>query len=163
MPLTFLSNKKSKSAPPERLFTYDRDIMCLPKAFVGNGGLVKIPRKQCVCEFLAANNLIGKIGLMSAMSEEKIMDEICSVFEEPVNRDKLFRFEILLTFGGSSKSLSVPVRSASFKWTASSVAGKNTCTHLHPGPRQTQGKALYAHQKDILCVSCAYTAERTYG
>ncbi len=36
-----------------------------------------------------------------------------------------FRFKILQPSGGSSKSLSLPVRSTSFKWTASSVAGKN--------------------------------------
>ncbi len=124
LPSTFLTNKKS-STPPERLFTYDRDIMCLPKSLVEIGGLIKIPRKRRIRDFLATNCLIGKVRLTSAMSESEVMDEIRSVFEEPMDGDTLFRFRILQLSGGSSKSLSVPVRSTSFKWTASSVAGKN--------------------------------------
>ncbi len=124
LPSTFLTKKKS-STPSERLFTFDRDIVCLPKSFVEVGGLIKIPRKQRVRDFLATNCLLGKIRLTSVMSESDIWKEIRSVFEEPMDGDRLFRFKILQRSGGSSKSLSVPVRSTSFKWTASSVAGKN--------------------------------------
>ncbi len=136
LPSTFLAKKKS-SAPPERLFTFDRDIMCLPKSLVEIGGLIKIPRKRKVRDFLATNCLIGKIRLTSTMSESDVMNEIRSVFEEPMDDDKLFRFKILQPSGGSSKSLSVPVRSTSFKWTASSVAGKNT--RVYSSPRRSEG------------------------
>lgn len=173
MPSMFLSNKKNRSALPERLFTYDRDIMCLPKAFVGNGGLIKIPRKQCVREFLAANSLIGKIRLTSAMSEEEIMDEIRSVFEVPMDRDKLFRFKILQPSGGSSKSLSAPVRSASFTWTASSVAGKNTRVPIYilaQDELKVQYSILIVRYRYYIMVvllldiiSCTCVAERAYG
>ena len=125
LPTSFLSRKKSGSKPVERIFTYDRDVICLPKSFLNDEGLVKIPRKQHVRDFLAANRLTGKIRLTSAMTEGEIMDEIRSVFEEPMNYDEEFSFRILQPSGGSSKSLIIPVQSASYKWTASSVAGKN--------------------------------------
>ena len=121
-----MKTKKKHAKNTERLFTYDRDIICLPKSFVEDGGLIKIPRKQHVRDFLASNSLCGKIRLNSAMSEDEIMGEIRSVFKVPMDDDTLFRFKILQTSGGSSKSLSIPVQSASFRWTASSVIGKNT-------------------------------------
>ena len=71
--------KHEKSVSTERLLTYDRDIICLPKSFVGDGGLIKIPRQQHLRDFLATNGLYGKIRLTSAMSEDEIMDEIRSV------------------------------------------------------------------------------------
>ena len=77
-------------------------------------------------EFLASNNLIGKIRLDSSMREEDIMQEITSVFSLPMDKDPLFRFQVLHTSGGGSKSLSIPVVSASFKWTARAVAGNNS-------------------------------------
>ena len=160
LPSTFLTKKKDRNALTERLFTYDRDIMCLPKSFGGNGGLTKIPRKQCVREFLAVNSLIGKIRLTSAMSEKDIMNEIRSVFEDPMDRDKLFRFKILQPSGGASKSLSVPVRSASFKWTASSVAGKNARVPVYilaQDKLKVNHTSVYTKQKyvcDVYKCSC---------
>ena len=114
-----------KKKPADRVFTYDRDIICLPNSFLNDEGLVKIPRKQSVRDFLATNRLCGKIRLSSQMTEAEIMDEIRSVFEEPMDFDPLFNFKILQSSGGTSKSLTVPVQSASYKWTASSIAGKN--------------------------------------
>ena len=108
------------------MFTYDRDIICFPKSFTSDDNLIKIPRKQEVRDFLASNNLTGKIRLTSAMTEEEIMSEIRSVFEGPMMYDTKFRFRILQPSGGSSKSLTIPVQSSSYKWTVSSIAGKNT-------------------------------------
>ena len=65
------------------MYTYDRDI-CLPKSYVDDEGLVKIPRQRSAREFLAINELIGKIRLTSAMMEREIMQEIHSVFRGPI-------------------------------------------------------------------------------
>ena len=85
-------------------------------------GTIKIPRGR---DFLARNGLIGKIRLSSNMSEKEIFQEICSVFSKPMNNNLNFSFSVLQVTGGASKSLTVPSVSASFKWTASAVAGKN--------------------------------------
>ena len=127
LPSVFMSRriqKKSKSKPATKLFTYDRDIICLPKSYA-NEGLIKIPRKRAIREFLASNKLIGKIQLSSDMTESQIMEEIRSVFYEPMDDDPLFRIIILQPSGGDSKCLNIPVVSSSYKWTASAVAGKN--------------------------------------
>ena len=55
------------------------------------------------------------------MDEEDVFDEIRSVFKSPMQ----FRFTILQTSGGDSKSLMVPELSSSYKWTAAAIAGKN--------------------------------------
>ena len=127
LPSAFLGKRsqRSGSKKAERVFTYDRDIICLPQSFAKKEGLIQIPRKRTAREFLAANKLIGKIRLTSAMSEDEIMDEIRSVFSVPMDSDPLFRFKILQSSGGGCKSLNVPVVSASYKWTAGAVAGKN--------------------------------------
>ena len=125
MPSKFLTKRKPQNRLNERMFTYDRDIICLPKVFLCEEGIVKIPRKQSIRDLLAANKLSGKIPLTSVMTEQEIMSEIRSVFEEPMMHDQQFMFNILQPSGGCSKSLVVPMQSASYKWTASSVAGKN--------------------------------------
>ena len=84
----------------------------------GKDGLVRIPRKKSLLDYLAMNKLVGKIRLTSDMSEGAIFREIRSVFEGPMAGNLLFRFKILQTCGGGSKTLSAPVLSSSFKWTA---------------------------------------------
>ena len=116
----------------ERMFSYDRDIVCLPRSFANKNGLVQIPRKPSTREFLAANKLFGKIKLTSSMTEQEIMDEIRSVFSGPMNDDAYFQFDILQCSGGGSKSLNTPVVSASYKWSASAVAGKNSKVPIWP-------------------------------
>ena len=74
-------------------------------------------------DYLAMNKLIGKIRLTSDMT---IFREIRSVFGGPMDSDPNFAFKILQTCGGGSKTLSAPVLSSSFKWTAGAVAGRNT-------------------------------------
>ena len=110
----------------EKALTYDRDIICLPESCKGKSGDIKIPRGREIREFLARNRLIGKIRLYSSMTEDDILDEICSVFAGPMNGDLDFPFTILQPTGGCSKSLAIPSVSSSYKWTASAVAGKNS-------------------------------------
>ena len=59
------------------------------------------------------------------MLEDKIYKDIHSVFSGPMDNDPLFRFEILQSSGGRSKSLNIPVQSASYKWSAGEICGKN--------------------------------------
>lgn len=105
------------------MFTYDRDIICLPKSYSGSDRVVKIPRGQRAREYLAENGLLGKIRLTSDMTEDEIMGEIRSVFKRPMDDDPLFKFVILQPSGGSSKTLTIPALSSSYTWTASAVAG----------------------------------------
>ena len=118
--------KGKKTGVTQRMYTYDRDIICLPKSQLGKDGLVRIPRKKSMRDYLAMNKLIGKIRPTSDMSEGAIFREIRSVFGGPMDCDPNFPFKILQTCGGGSKTLSAPVLSSSFKWTAGAVAGRNT-------------------------------------
>ena len=59
------------------------------------------------------------------MTEKEIMEEIRSVFSEPMNQDSKFQFLILQTSGGGSKTLTSPPTSSSFRWTARAVAGNS--------------------------------------
>lgn len=115
----------------DRFFTYDRDIICLPRSFRTPSGLIPIPRQRDKREFLAVNKLIGKIRLTSEMSEKCILKEIRSLFKLPMDDDSDFQFEFLQQSGGGSKSLNVPVISSTFKWTASAVCGKNSKTPIY--------------------------------
>lgn len=86
---------------------------------------IPIPRRSAVCEMLAKNGLIGKIHLVSTMNEEAIMREIQSVFNNAMQNNEEFTFQILQPAGGVCKSLIIPSLSHSFSWTASAVAGRN--------------------------------------
>lgn len=59
------------------------------------------------------------------MSEEEIFKEIRSVFRTPMGFDDEFQFIILQSTGGETKELMVPELSASYRWTAAAVAGRN--------------------------------------
>ena len=50
---------------------------------------------------------------------------ILHVFSDAMGGDSDFPFTILQPAGGASRSLVVPSLSSSFRWTASTVAGKN--------------------------------------
>ena len=59
------------------------------------------------------------------MTELQIFDEIRSIFSCPMNEDMEFPIKIVQISGGGSKTLTVPVVSSTYKWTAGAVAGKN--------------------------------------
>ncbi len=115
-----------------KIFTYDRDIICLPNYMKkGDSEGIIISRNQKARDFLGRNSLIGKIHLESSMTEEEIFSEIRSVFQNAMKGSKTFSFEILQHAGGSSKILTVPALSSSFKWTASCVASKSPKTPIY--------------------------------
>ena len=75
---------------------------------------------------LAVNKLVGKIQLHSGMEQEEIYEEICSVFSTPMGGADQFLFKILQSSGGHSHTLMVPELPTSYRWTAATVAGKNS-------------------------------------
>ena len=88
-PVTFASSSQKEQGKEirhrrQRIYTYDRDIICLPKSQLGKDGLVRIPRKKSLRDYLAMNKLVGKIRLTSDMNERAIFREILSVFESPM-------------------------------------------------------------------------------
>ena len=97
--------------------------MCLPKSFSTSSNIIKIPRSKPAREYLVSNGLVGKIRLLSSMTEDDIMKEIRSVFKTAMWNDPQFEFVILQPSGGGSKSLTILARSSSYKWTAAAVAG----------------------------------------
>lgn len=74
---------------------------------------------------------MGKIQLHSGMSEFEIFEEIRSVFHTPMRDNDDFQFKILQSSGGDSRSLMVAELSASYKWSASAVAGKVAKTPIY--------------------------------
>ena len=133
LPSSFLGKRKNRgshatgSKGKQKLFTYDRDIICLPMSHA-EGSAIKIPKSRMD---LAKNGLIGKIRLTSMMTEEMIFDEIRSVFRGPMNGNTEFLFEVLQPMGGTSKCLAIPSLSNSFKWTASAIVPKNAKSPLY--------------------------------
>ena len=121
------SSKKGKG----KMYTYERDIVCLPKQFAKQEDLIGIPRKKDVRHFLAVNKLVGKIQLRSDMEETDIFDEIWSVFRVPMDHDDEFQFTILQPSGGDSRSLMVPELSHSYQWTSGAIAGRNAKTPIY--------------------------------
>lgn len=133
-PSAFLRQHSESTAQPkgkQRLYTYERDIICLPAFFCSKDNLIKIPRKKFDRHFLAVNKLVGKIQLNNGMSEFDIFQEVRSVVRTPMGDNEDFRFQILQSSGGDSRSLMVPELSASYKWGASAVAGKNAKTPIY--------------------------------
>ena len=127
MPTTFLCNVASSSQQPkERVYTYERDIICLPHSFAGK--LIKIPRNR---DALSESGLVGKMTLSSNMTEDELFSEIRSVFRGPMGGSADFPFQVLQPTGGSSRSLTVPAVSSTFRWTAAAIAWKSTKTPIY--------------------------------
>ena len=130
LPSRFLkkfTQKQTASKSSSRLYTYDRDIICLPKECC-KSNIIHIPRNR---ECLSKDGLIGRIRLTSDMSEDDIFDEIRSVFRIPMAGADRFSFNVLQSAGGQSKMLVIPALSNSYKWTASALAPKNVKTPIY--------------------------------
>jgi hypothetical protein len=112
-----LSGPKAKKA---KTTTYDRDVVCLPNSYPSQVGRYVIPRRETRAD-LASKGLIGKLRLVSDMTEEDIMEEIRSVFAAPMGNDANFPFVFLQRCGPGSNALTAPSVSASFSWTAKEV------------------------------------------
>ena len=93
------------------------------------------------------DGLVGRICLTSDMSEDDIFKEIRSVFRGPMEDNEYFKFNILQSTGGSSKTLVVPALSSSYEWTASAVAPKHVKTpiYIHTCKRTTKGVYNYTY------------------
>ena len=120
LPTAFLRNIASNQ-PKERVYTYERDIICLPCSC--DAKVIRIPRNR---DALSESGLVGKITLSSNMTEDELFSEIRSVFRGPMGGNEDFPFTILQPTGGSSRSLTVPAVSSTFKWTAGAIASKST-------------------------------------
>ena len=118
--LTSDISRKGKEIAP-RLVSWDKNIVCLPEDFCGNGRIIPIPKGKQRSS-LAARGLCGKIRIHSEMTEEDVLGEIRSTFQVAMGNDNNFPFRFLQIAGGGSKSLTVPVLSASFTWTPKEVA-----------------------------------------
>ena len=131
-PSTFLHKRTNGSMKKGKgkLYTYERDIICIPKFFCEKD-VVQIPRKKSSRQFLAVNKLVGKIQLQSSMSEFEIFQEIRSVFRVPMGDNDDFQFKVLQPSGGDSRCLMIPELSLSYKWSASAVAGRNAKTPIY--------------------------------
>lgn len=143
------TSKKAKYK--ERIYTYDRDIVCLPANYSQGKSSISIPRNR---EKLAKKGLIGKIRISSEMSQEEIFQEIRSVFRVPMNGNSSFQFQVLQQTGGRSKSLMVPAVSDSFKWTASAIAPKNAKVPLYVIAKEP----LFADEVSTVSQSCMHTS-----
>ena len=130
LPSCFLKKfmqKQTSCKSSSCLYTYDRDIICLPQECC-KSNIIHIPRNR---EGLSKDGLIGRIRLTSEMSEDEIFDEIRSVFRIPMAGTDHFSFDVLQSAGGQSKTLVVPALSSSYKWTASALAPKNVKTPIY--------------------------------
>ena len=102
--------------------------MLLPRCYKSkmSGNCLPIPRGSGSRQYLARHGLLGKITLTSEMTKVEIFKEISSVFAESFGGRDDFKFSILQSTGGFCKSLTIPRISCQYKWSASSVAGKNS-------------------------------------
>jgi len=90
------------------------------------GEQIVVPHKKR--SVLASNGLIGKIHLESNWDDEELFGEVRSVFKDAMGGDMNFPFTFLVPTGGGLKSLTKPVLSTNYKWTAKEVAGRADST-----------------------------------
>ena len=95
--------------------TWDRDIFCIPQSLQGAGAGGNIYPQGKYRAQLARSGLLGKLHIISEMTDEEVATEIRSLFKGPMGGDLNFPFQYLQPTGGGSKSLTVPSQSASFK------------------------------------------------
>ena len=65
------------------------------------------------------------------MDEEDIFSEIRSAFHKPMNNSNSFTFEVLQLIGGKGKGLTIPAKSSTNHWTASSIVPENAKVPLY--------------------------------
>ena len=112
--------KSSQKSKRRQVISWDRDIVCLPKGYV-KSQVVAYPRGKYRSR-LAAMGLIGKIHISADMSSENVEAEIRSVFSQPMKNNPTFSFSYLQPTGGGARSLTTPVVSINFVWSAQQVA-----------------------------------------
>ena len=125
---TFLSRQPvgKKKQKQERIFSYERDIMCLPNLYRKKmtGNRIPIQRGDHYRQHLAKHGLGSKIMLSSDIDEfQNICRNMMFFFSNSFGH-KNFRFQILQPTGGFNKSLTISQVSHQYKWSTSSMAGK---------------------------------------
>ena len=114
-------SKQSVAKRPKVVKTWDRDVLCIPKNDMTNSSSLSYPRGKYRAK-LATYGLIGKLHLSSDMTDDGVATEIRSIFKGSLNNDPNFPFLYLQPTGCGAKSLIIPSRSSTFKWTPSQVA-----------------------------------------
>ena len=128
-PSMFVSKRRRRvECSQPKPAVYLRDIFCLPNEMKNEEGHVTIPRgshRSC----LAHCGLLGKIELMSDMSADEVVSEICRVFAGPFGlsaedfeQNRGFPFHYLQRTGAGARTLCVPAVSSSFEWNGRQVA-----------------------------------------
>ena len=118
-----MSSKGVKS-PAGKFQAWDRDIVRLPETH-GTATSIPYPRGAYRRQ-LGQWGLIGKIQIVSTMSELDVQNEVRSVFSSAMDNRSDFPFSYLQSTGAGSKTLTVPSVSSSFCWTANQVAKLGT-------------------------------------
>ena len=113
-------NQPGPKAKKAKTTTYDRDVVCLPNSYPSQVGRYVIPRRETRAD-LASKGLIGKLRLVSDMSEDDIFAEVRSVFGTAMGHDPDFPFVFLQRCCPGSNTLTAPSISSSFSWTAKEV------------------------------------------
>ena len=106
---------------------YSRNVILLPLRYKSSNGEVLIPRKG-KRSFLGQAGLVGKIEILSTMTDLEVRREICEVFatpmgltEDDLKSDRLFPFSYLQSSG--THSYCIPsVNKSKFEWNGKQVA-----------------------------------------
>ena len=108
----------SQSTVKRSIKTWDKDIVCLPKSYGVQPIIIPRGKNRTL---LGECGLIGKVHLISTMTEEEVKSEIFSVFANQMKENEQFPFTFLQCNGGGSKTLIAPTVSKHFQWTAQQV------------------------------------------
>ena len=108
---------------------YSRNVILLPPQYNNSNGVVSIPRlkKRSV---LGQCGLVGRVDLLSTMTELEVRREVCEIFSTPMGltsldleNGRLFPFSYLQNTGSGTHSYCVPsVNKAKFEWNGKQVA-----------------------------------------
>ena len=80
---------------------------------------------------LSEAGLVGKVTLSSNMTKDELFGEIRSVFRGPMGGNEDFPFLVLQPTGGTSRSLTIPAVSSTYKWTTGAIISKSTKTPIY--------------------------------
>ena len=152
------TGKRTKS-----IQVWDRDI-CIPDSKSSQN--ISYPRGKYRSQ-LGEDGLIGKIRLISTMTESEVMDEVRSVFQEAMSNRSDFPFVFLQPTGSGARTLTAPSVSNSFCWTAQQVAklGGHKCPiYILAKDKLTLPEVCILLNVMRLCkhtINCIYTCIRT--
>lgn len=110
----------------QKAIQYSRNVMLLPPQYKSSNGEVLIPR-QANRRMLGQAGLVGRVELLSTMTDLEVRQEICEVFSTPMGlssadlkSDQPFPFTYLQNSG--THSYCVPSVNRKFEWNGKQVA-----------------------------------------